>query len=57
MKGSFNILLLVLLVITGILVFIILGPMMGEIGLIAIEALIVAAIVILLVRHSRSSRS
>lgn len=54
MKGSFNILLMVLLVITAILVFIILGPMMGNIGLIAIEGVIVAAIVILLVRYSRS---
>lgn len=54
MKGSFNILLMVLLVITAILVFIILGPMMGKTGLIAIEIVIVAAIVILLFRYFRS---
>lgn len=54
MKGSFNILLLVLLVITAILVFIILGPVVGETGLMIIEAVIVVAIVILIVRFARS---
>lgn len=54
MKGSFGILTMVALLIIGISIFVIFGPVLGDISLIIIEAIIIAAIVVLLVRYFRS---
>ena len=54
MKGSYGVLTIVVLLVIGIAIFVMFGPMLGEISLIIIEALIVIAIVFLLVRYFRS---
>jgi hypothetical membrane protein len=56
MKGNFDILLIILLAITGVFILVFFGPTFSYIGLAVVEIIIIIAIVILAIRYSRSRR-